>query len=465
MPTLTKMLQLEFQPHCFLLSPRMPRRVLQEKPPSPVALKISTTRHESEALFFLLGGIVVFIILMILVIIFWKLNKRKAELMEKTASATQQHGSVDLISGNLRTISYFGLNTLKRATKNFHPENLLGKGGFGPVYKGKLPDGTLIAVKKLSLEKSHQGEKEFLAEVRLITSIQHKNLVRLLGCCTDGPQRILVYEYMKNRSLDLLIHETSDQFLNWSTRFQIILGVARGLQYLHEDSHLRIVHRDIKASNILLDEKFQPRIGDFGLARFFPEDQAYLSTQFAGTLGYTAPEYAIRGELSEKADIYSFGVLVLEIISCRKNTDLTLPSEMQYLPEYAWKLYEKSKLMEIVDPNLHEHGFVEKDVMQAFHVAFLCLQPHADLRPAMSEIVALLTFKVEMVTTPMRPAFLDRRRIMDDENHSWEAISDSEAFTPGGSDSSSLRKATISKDQRSNFSVKQGTISSKEGNR
>ncbi|KHN17659.1 Putative LRR receptor-like serine/threonine-protein kinase [Glycine soja] len=347
--------------------------------------------------------------------------------MENTVLTSQQHGPMEFISGNLRTISYFDFRTLRRATKNFHPRNLLGSGGFGPVYQGKLADGRLIAVKTLSLDKSQQGEKEFLAEVRMITSIQHKNLVRLIGCCTDGPQRILVYEYMKNRSLDLIIYGKSDQFLNWSTRFQIILGVARGLQYLHEDSHLRIVHRDIKASNILLDEKFQPRIGDFGLARFFPEDQAYLSTQFAGTLGYTAPEYAIRGELSEKADIYSFGVLVLEIISCRKNTDLTLASEKQYLPEYAWKLYEKSMLMEIVDPKLQEQGIEEKDVMQAFHVALLCLQPHADLRPAMSEIVAMLTFKVEMVTAPMRPIFVDRRRVMDDEHHSWETIY--EAFT------------------------------------
>ncbi|KAL2338710.1 hypothetical protein Fmac_013156 [Flemingia macrophylla] len=432
------------QPECLLLFPRMPRRILQvqaEEPPSSSVDLNVTPKHHDRALFFFLGVIAVLIILVILVFIFWKRLKCPAkeienkavpreyieptEVMKMIVSNIQQPGQMEFFSGSLRTISYFDFRTLRRATKNFHPRNFLGSGGFGPVYQGKLADGRLIAVKTLSLDKSQQqGEKEFLAEVRMITSIQHKNLVRLLGCCTDGPQRILVYEYMKNRSLDLIIHGKSDQFLNWRTRFQIILGVARGLQYLHEDSHLRIVHRDIKASNILLDEKFQPRIGDFGLARFFPEDQAYLSTQFAGTLGYTAPEYAIRGELSEKADIYSFGVLVLEIISCRKNTDLTLPSEMQYLPEYAWKLYEKSMLMEIVDPKLREHGIVEKDVMQAFHVALLCLQPHAELRPAMSEIVAMLTFKVEMVSTPMMPAFLDRRRVMDDEHHSWEAISD-----------------------------------------
>ncbi|XP_031253590.1 putative serine/threonine-protein kinase isoform X2 [Pistacia vera] len=331
--------------------------------------------------------------------------------------------SKDLFSGNIPTVSYFDFQTLKKATKNFHPSNLLGRGGFGPVYRGKLADGRLVAVKKLSLEKSQQGESEFLSEVRMITSIQHKNLVRLIGCCSDGSQRLLVYEYMKNRSLDFMIYGKVDQFLDWNTRSQIITGIARGLQYLHEDSHLRIVHRDIKASNILLDEKFQPRIGDFGLARFFPEDQAYLSTTFAGTLGYTAPEYAIRGELSEKADIYSFGVLVLEIISCRKNTDLSLPSEMQYLPEYAWKLYERSRVIDLVDPRMREDGIVEKDVLRAINVAFLCLQPHANLRPPMSDIVAMLTCKTGMAGTPMKPAFLDRRR-KKVEMLSWDTISE-----------------------------------------
>ncbi|CAL5421097.1 unnamed protein product [Camellia sinensis] len=410
--------------------------------PSPaitLGIQNSPSMQHSAALFFFLGGLVVLLILLILVFIFWKIIK--PEKLKKSVGCTKgQQGSTDFFSGNLRTISYFDFHKLKKATKNFHHCNLLGRGGFGPVYRGKLEDGRLVAVKKLSLDQSQQGESEFLAEVRMITSIQHKNLVRLIGCCSDGAQRLLVYEYMKNRSLDLILYGKSDQFLNWETRFQIILGIARGLQYLHEDSHLRIVHRDIKASNILLDDKFQPKIGDFGLARFFPEDQVYLSTNFAGTLGYTAPEYAIRGELSEKADIYSFGVLVLEIISCRKNTDLNLPSEMQYLPEYAWKLYERSSVIDLVDPKMREDGFVEKDVLGAIHAAFLCLQPHANLRPPMSEIVAILTRKGEMIRTPMKPAFTDRRR-RKDEKLSWETIS--EAFpSPLKSDSPSLPQSS-----------------------
>lgn len=292
--------------------------------------------------------------------------------------------------------------------------------------QGKLDDGKKVAVKQLSVGKSGQGEPEFFVEVNMITSIQHKNLVRLVGCCSEGPQRLLVYEYMKNKSLDkLLFGADGSPFLNWKTRHQIIIGIARGLQYLHEESNLRIVHRDIKASNILLDDKFQPKISDFGLARFFPEDQTYLSTAFAGTLGYTAPEYAIRGELTVKADTYSFGVLVLEIISSRKNTDLSLPNEMQYLPEHAWRLYEQSKILELVDPKVQADEFDEKEVAQVCQIALLCVQPHPNLRPAMSEVVLMLTMKTEQsIPPPLKPAFLDRKDLKDKN-----AVSDTAADT------------------------------------
>ncbi|XXG58162.1 hypothetical protein AAC387_Pa04g0545 [Persea americana] len=400
------------------------RHLMGQQLVSPSSSKVerSSSRLGILALIFLIGGLLLLMIcLVILAFTFWKHIKQL--MMKKTVELENAVPAPSIFSGNLQTICYFNYRTLKRATGNFDPENQLGSGGFGPVFKGVLRDGRMIAVKKLALEKSQQGEKEFLAEVRMITSIQHKSLVRLLGCCSDGTERLLVYEYMTNRSLDAIIYGRRDQFLNWKMRFQIILGIARGLQYLHEDSHLRIVHRDIKASNILLDEKFQPKIGDFGLARFFPEDQAYLSTTFAGTLGYTAPEYAIRGELSVKADIYSFGVLVLEIISSRKNTDLTLPTEMQYLPEYAWNLYERSKTVDIVDPRLWAGGSTEKHVVQVINVALLCLQQNPSLRPPMSEIVAMLMSKAQMVGTPVRPTFLGRKG-QNDENVSWEAISE-----------------------------------------
>ncbi|CAL1393281.1 unnamed protein product [Linum trigynum] len=417
----------------------MVRRILEvTNPPSPSKLPEprgtpSPSPMSSSALFFFAGVLVVLVIVLILITLFWKfmkLNDMTTKFAKKDNSLPPQGVASEVLSGTLRTISYFNFQTLKKATKNFHADNLLGRGGFGPVYRGKLRDGRTVAVKKLSLDKSQQGESEFLAEVRMITSIQHKNLVRLLGCCSDGEQRLLVYEYMKNRSLDLIVYGNNNQFMDWNTRFQIILGIARGLQYLHEDSPLRIVHRDIKASNVLLDDKFQPRISDFGLARFFPEDQAYLSTTFAGTLGYTAPEYAIRGELSEKADIYSFGVLLLEIICCRKNTDLSLPSEQQYLPEYAWKLYEKNKVSELIDPRLRQQGIEDRDVVHVIHVAFLCLQPLANLRPPMSEVVAMLTCKAD-TGTPLKPAFLDKRRRAEG-SFSWDVIS--EAFpSPYGS--------------------------------
>ncbi|KAK1686205.1 hypothetical protein QYE76_047053 [Lolium multiflorum] len=321
------------------------------------------------------------------------------------------------MSGNLRTITYFDYAALKRATRDFHQKNQLGRGGFGPVYLGKLDCGKKVAVKQLSVGKSGQGESEFFVEVNMITSIQHKNLVRLVGCCSEGMQRLLVYEYMKNKSLDkILFGGDGLPFLNWRTRHQIIVGIARGLQYLHEESNLRIVHRDIKASNILLDDKFQPKISDFGLARFFPEDQAYLSTAFAGTLGYTAPEYAIRGELTVKADTYSFGVLVLEIISSLKNTDLTLPNEMQYLPEHAWRLYEQNKILELVDAKVQAgEGFEEKEVMQVCQIALLCVQPYPESRPAMSEAVRMLTMKTDQtIPPPVKPAFLDRKNLNRD---------------------------------------------------
>ncbi|KAK7305607.1 hypothetical protein VNO77_43513 [Canavalia gladiata] len=291
---------------------------------------------------------------------------------------------------------------LKSATKNFSDENKLGEGGFGDVYKGTLKNGKVVAVKKLILGQSGKMDEHFESEVKLISNVHHRNLVRLLGCCSKGQERILVYEYMANSSLDRFLFGEQRGSLNWKQRYDIILGTARGLTYLHEDFHVCIIHRDIKTSNILLDDDLQPRIADFGLARLLPEDQSHLSTRFAGTLGYTAPEYAIHGQLSEKADTYSFGVVVLEIISGQKSSELRADAEGEFLLQRAWKLYEEDMHLELVDKTLEPDDYDAEEVKKIIEIALLCTQASAAARPTMSEIVVLLKSKNLMGN--MRPA-------------------------------------------------------------
>ncbi|KAL0364184.1 UNVERIFIED_CONTAM: Cysteine-rich receptor-like protein kinase [Sesamum angustifolium] len=223
----------------------------------------------------------------------------------------------------VKTLSDSSLNfkysTLEKATGSFNEANKLGQGGFGTVYKGVLADGREIAVKRLFFNNKHRAS-DFYNEVKIISSLNHKNLVRLLGCSCSGPESLLVYEFLVNKSLDCFIFDSrKNKELNWEKRFQIIIGTAEGLMYLHENPNTRIIHRDIKASNILLDSRLRAKIADFGLARSFQEDKSHISTAIAGTLGYMAPEYLAHGQLTEKADVYSFGVLLLEIVTGRQN--------------------------------------------------------------------------------------------------------------------------------------------------
>ncbi|KAI3714342.1 hypothetical protein L1987_72939 [Smallanthus sonchifolius] len=228
----------------------------------------------------------------------------------------------------------FNFETLVFATRNFHPDNKLGQGGFGPVFKGKLDSGEEIAVKKLA-HTSNQGKKEFVNEAKLLARVQHRNVVSLLGYCVS-PEKLLVYEYVPNESLDkLLFKSRTRDTLDWKRRYDIISGVAKGLQYLHEDAHDCIIHRDIKASNILLDENWVPKIADFGMAKLYPEGQTHVNTRIAGTNGYMAPEYVMHGNLSIKADVYSFGVVVLELISGQKNYTFDLDPECQNLLDWV----------------------------------------------------------------------------------------------------------------------------------
>ncbi|KAF2933230.1 hypothetical protein DAI22_04g066200, partial [Oryza sativa Japonica Group] len=297
----------------------------------------------------------------------------------------------------------FNYAELKLATDNFSSQNILGEGGFGPVYKGKLHDKRVIAVKQLS-QSSHQGASEFVTEVATISAVQHRNLVRLHGCCIDSKTPLLVYEYLENGSLDQAIFGDSSLNLDWVTRFEIILGIASGLTYLHEESSVRIVHRDIKASNVLLDTDLTPKISDFGLAKLYDEKQTHVSTRIAGTLGYLAPEYAMRGHLSEKADVFAFGVVMLETVAGRPNTNNSLEENKIYLLEWAWGMYDKDQALEIVDPTIKD--FDKDEAFRVINVALLCTQGSPHQRPPMSRVVAMLTRDVDVPKVVTKPSYI-----------------------------------------------------------
>ncbi|XP_026458309.1 probable leucine-rich repeat receptor-like serine/threonine-protein kinase At3g14840 isoform X1 [Papaver somniferum] len=284
----------------------------------------------------------------------------------------------------------FTLRQIKAATNNFAAENKIGEGGFGPVYKGYLLDGTIIAVKQLSA-KSKQGNREFINEIGMISGLRHPNLAKLYGCCVEGNQLLLIYEYLENNCLArALFEEEAVQLkLDWPTRQKICIGIARGLTYLHEESRLKIVHRDIKGTNVLLDKDLNPKISDFGLAKLDEEDDTHISTRIAGTRGYMAPEYALRGYLTDKADIYSFGVVALEIVSGKSNTSYRTKEECVYLLDWALVLQENGNLMELVDPKL-ESEFEEEEVLRMINIALMCTNTSPTLRPKMSSVVSML---------------------------------------------------------------------------
>lgn len=344
------------------------------------------------ALFFVLVGLFV-----------WFKRSRKPQAGDRgdILGATELRGPVN-----------YRYKDLKSATKNFSQDNKLGEGGFGDVYKGTLKNGKIVAVKKLAIGQSQRGKAEFESEVKIISNVHHRNLVRLLGCCNKGPELLLVYEYMANSSLDRFLFGERRGSLRWTQRHDIIMGTARGLAYLHEEFHICIIHRDIKTSNILLDDDFHPKIADFGLARLLPEDQTHLSTKFAGTLGYTAPEYSIHGQLSEKADVYSYGIVVLEIISGQKSNEIKEGDPVgEFLLERAWKLYERNSHIELVDECLDPEEYEAETMKRLIEIALMCIQPSPATRPTMSEVVVLLKSKDSFEARPLtKPVFIDANR-------------------------------------------------------
>nr|XP_018685477.1 PREDICTED: cysteine-rich receptor-like protein kinase 6 [Musa acuminata subsp. malaccensis] len=305
----------------------------------------------------------------------------------------------------------FDLSTLRIATCNFSDENKLGEGGFGAVYKGLLPDGREIAVKKLLA--SEQGLGELKNELVLVAKLQHRNLVRFLGVCFEE-EKMLVYEYVPNGSLDKLMFDAEKrERLHWGTRYKIIDGIARGLLYLHEESQHKIIHRDLKASNVLLDSDMSPKITDFGLAKLFGGDQTQGTTsRIVGTFGYMAPEYAMRGRFSAKSDVFSFGVLVLEILTGRKNTGSYDSANSEDLLSYAWERWTAGRGFEILDPVLGIQ-FPSSDVLKCIKIGLLCVQENPVDRPKMSTVNVMLNSDSVSLPAPSRPAFCVGKSSMD----------------------------------------------------
>ncbi|KAH9720288.1 cysteine-rich receptor-like protein kinase 1 [Citrus sinensis] len=319
----------------------------------------------------------------------------------------------------------FKYEILERATDFFDNSRKLGQGGAGSVFRGTLPDGRNIAVKRLFFN-SRQWVDQFFNEVNLISGIQHKNVVRLLGCSIEGPESLLVYEYVPNRSLDqILFVKNTIHILSWQQRFTIICGTAEGLAHLHGGSGIKIIHRDIKTSNILLDEKLTPKIADFGLARHVAPDKTHVSTGIAGTLGYMAPEYLVRGQLTEKADVYAFGVLVIEVASGRRNSVFSEGSSS--VLHTVWKHYKANRITQSMDPGLTGR-FPENEASRVLQIGLLCTQAPVALRPSMTEVVHMLNNIDYEIPPPKQPPFLNASVISPSDNSKDSMMSSFKSF-------------------------------------
>ncbi|KAC9313690.1 hypothetical protein E3N88_46007 [Mikania micrantha] len=308
----------------------------------------------------------------------------------------------------------FSYDELKAATHSFISKNKVGEGGFGEVYKGQLCDGTIVAIKVLSIElESMRGEREFISEIAALCDVQHQDLVNLHGCCIEGAKRYLVYDYMENNSLAyrFLGGEYSRKSFSWKMRENVSLGVAKALAYLHEEKRPHIVHRDIKASNVLLDQNFNPKVADFGLARLFQDDTSHISTRVAGTLGYLSPEYAITGRLTRKSDVYSFGVLLLEIITGRPIVEFDMEHGEHFLVDKAWNMYNCDRLVDLVDFVLlkddDDDERLRVEAVRFMKVGLLCVQEATKLRPRMSGVIKMLTNEMSIEEVKIsKPGFL-----------------------------------------------------------
>jgi len=305
------------------------------------------------------------------------------------------------------TLVKFSFDEIKKATNNFSRHNIIGRGGYGNVFKGALPDGTKVAFKRFK-NCSAGGDANFAHEVEVIASIRHVNLLALRGYCTattpyEGHQRIIVCDLVSNGSLHDHLFGDLEAQLAWPLRQRIALGMARGLAYLHYGAQPSIIHRDIKASNILLDERFEAKVADFGLAKFNPEGMTHMSTRVAGTMGYVAPEYALYGQLTEKSDVYSFGVVLLELLSRRKAIVTDEEGQPVSVADWAWSLVREGQTLDVVEDGMPEKGppeVLEKYVL----IAVLCSHPQLHARPTMDQVVKMLeSNEFTVIAIPQRP--------------------------------------------------------------
>ncbi|XLR02084.1 hypothetical protein S83_068282 [Arachis hypogaea] len=388
------------------LSVLPPQPSLSPAPSSPTATatpKQGKNNSSSATVTAIVVPVVSLVIVLFItfVCIYFKRKKKKPTKYSESQGASEADYEIEPIE----TLQ-FHFQTIMDATNNFSIENKLGEGGFGLVYKGRLPNGKEVAVKRLS-RNSDQGDIEFKNELLLVAKLQHRNLVRLLGFCLETGERILVYEFLPNKSLDYFIFGNLELLLGYSMSNKIIVGIAQGLLYLHEDSQLRIIHRDLKASNILLDEQMNPKIADFGMARLFVENQTQENTvRIVGTYGYMAPEYALHGQFSIKSDVFSFGVLLLEIVSGHKNGDIHNGEYVEHLISFTWRKWREGSdsASDIVDPTLNSRfGY---QIMRCIHIGLLCVQENLADRPTMATVVVMLNSDSLALPMPSRAAYV-----------------------------------------------------------
>ncbi|KAL1834368.1 hypothetical protein ACET3Z_004019 [Daucus carota] len=383
--------------------------VLRDADPSGSDIKVHS-REKKKGIFIMAIVVVASSILVLLSTLLYcrrkKIRQAKKAAIQDLLTLNGYMETVDELGNNGRSeLKFFSFTSIVAATGNFSPINKLGEGGFGPVYKGKFLDGKEIAVKRLS-RKSTQGLTELKNELILIAKLQHTNLVRLLGCCIHRQEKMLIYEYMPNKSLDsFLFNERKREQLTWERRLSIIEGIAQGLLYLHKYSRLRIIHRDLKAANILLDQHMNPKISDFGLARIFTlnSSETYTS-RVVGTHGYMAPEYVIEGTFSTKSDVYSFGVLVLEILSGRKINSFNQVEGPSNLVAFAWELWNRDAAFELMDPSISD-SCLQNQFLRCVHIGLLCVEDDALDRPTMDNVTSMLANDTAVLPNPRRPAF------------------------------------------------------------